>query len=260
MAKNKFSKPCINKRLTSIADRIMVSIIILTVFFLFQCAPVPGKDYPYPVNDKPESENLIRDESGDNKLSILSNMVEVKWGRTKVNGVNLRSGPGTNYSVVGKVDRDMPLVLECKVGDWWVVDDPSYPLLQHFRDEDSAYIYASLIDSEICSFMNAKDEFIALLANHNRQIIQYTNISKFDYLGVDGTNIRVTIDNGWDKLSLVAQQAEVTLLWGEWRSCLLRHGERDEIACFYVYRKTENDFIMKVCGEYNNGDWLMVIN
>ena len=49
--------------------------------------------------------------------------------KAESDGINIRSGPGTNYDVIGKmwIDLDLPVIGRSPGGDWLLVKDPSLP-------------------------------------------------------------------------------------------------------------------------------------
>ncbi|MGL4450698.1 MAG: SH3 domain-containing protein, partial [Sarcina sp.] len=42
-----------------------------------------------------------------------------KYATVTASVLNVRSGAGTNYPVIGQVKRGDRIQLDCKVGDWW---------------------------------------------------------------------------------------------------------------------------------------------
>jgi len=56
-------------------------------------------------------------------------MASVIAYKAESDGINIRSGPGTNYEVVGKmwIDLALPVLGKSPGGDWLLVKDPSLP-------------------------------------------------------------------------------------------------------------------------------------
>ncbi|MGL5648065.1 MAG: N-acetylmuramoyl-L-alanine amidase [Clostridium sp.] len=106
----------INPKLYELRKTTMPAIIVETCFCeATEDIAIYREKGPYEIG-KLIAEGIAAKKISDNNIEEISNE---KYATVTASVLNVRSGAGTNYPVIGQVKRGDRIQLDCKVGDWW---------------------------------------------------------------------------------------------------------------------------------------------
>ena len=116
--------------------KLLILLVSFIVLFLSGCVNTSNKDFENLDNIPPVSALLEPEEEEDKKKTyILSN----------ASSIRIRSGPGSNYSVIGSVQKNDMLSYQASVGNYYIT----------IYKEQKAYIhkdYCSLVEFDVSNY------------------------------------------------------------------------------------------------------------
>lgn len=116
-------------------------------------APLDGESNPptdAPTAEEDESEDVLPEQPEEEIPSLPEAPVMANYIKAKVNGLNLRSGPGSGYSSVGYIDAGDMVALLTKEGGWYKTN---------YKNK-TAYISASDMYTEIYQMAKADQSVV----------------------------------------------------------------------------------------------------
>lgn len=116
-------------------------------------APLDGESNPptdAPTAEEDESEDVLPEQPEEEIPPLPEAPVMANYIKAKVNGLNLRSGPGSGYSSVGYIDAGDMVALLTKEGGWYKTN---------YKNK-TAYISASDMYTEIYQMAKADQSVV----------------------------------------------------------------------------------------------------
>ena len=116
-------------------------------------APLDGESNPptdAPTAEEDESEDVLPEQPEEEIPPLPEAPVMANYIKAKVNGLNLRSGPGSGYSSVGYIDAGDMVALLTKEGGWYKTN---------YKNK-TAYISASDMYTEIYQMAQADQSVV----------------------------------------------------------------------------------------------------
>lgn len=80
-------------------------------------------------------DNNIINTNVSKESSQINKEISGKYAVITANLLNVRSGPGLGYSIIGQVKKGDKIKLDCKIGDWWSI----------YYGEHGGFIYSSYL-------------------------------------------------------------------------------------------------------------------
>lgn len=116
-----------------------------------------------PESDDPASDETDEPEEDSDDIPVIEPVQNAIYARAKVNGLNLRAGPGSNYASLGYIDAGDMVVLLSREGDWYKTQ---------YKNK-TAYISASQTYTESFEIESSDNAVIEKVIEEGLQLLGY---------------------------------------------------------------------------------------